>query len=456
MRRALSFFCIIICIAVLMSGCVRNTDRDEPFDTESPNAPGLPGSTDRPGVDDAFTSGVCWTRAADSFSFVETEAAYIGTDHNDCLLRYWDKQSGESGPLCGKPECDHTTAECGAMIFSGNSSLTYYGGKLWWLGRNFDEDHPIPNDQKKRGLWRMDPDGTNREYLGRGLTDFAYGENYASAIAFYMGYIFLLTNRDIVSGGVPSVRYSVFRTAVDDLESYDELFSFSCTEEETVMGSSLWCVENRVIAFYRIAHEREEGYVYSARVYSYDIASGEAELVFDGEDPMFSFYSAAYYNGAYYFAGRATIESENDERPIGIGAVFILDGGSLVKCFDFADEDAISGAKGGVGGYTSATVSGGVARAHYKLDDKDYEVWYKSLETGETLYKGKWELGGLPGYEDGRLSEWLNIGGDGESTVMLVYFLVGDTEYYSFVKYTFDENGMTETLLFSGEYAMSN
>ena len=440
---------IFVMAVIFLAGCVKQPDMIIDPEIGGQTTAGPKNDAD-PSKYDSFDNCDCrWNRSANDYSFVETDNAYIGTAHFDCLLHYWDKQTGESGVLCGKPECDHTTADCGGMIFTNNSSLTYYGGKLWWIGRNFDEEHPLPNDQKKRGLWRMDPDGTNREYLGRALSDFVYGDNYASVISLHRGYVYLLTSRDVVTDGVPSVSYSVFRSALDDLESYEALISFSCAEEGSVISSSLWCVEDSVIAYYRVMREEDGNNLYSGRIYVYDIPLGKTELVFDGEDPSFSFYNASYYNGRYYFAGRKT-ETDADGGTTGIGVVYRLEGGKLVECFDFYDEDAVIGAKGGMGGYTSATISGGFARAHYKFFDKDFEVWYKDLETGETLYKGKWNLENLPGYADGSLAEWQNIGGDGECIVTLICFSVEDGICYSFVKYSFGETGMTETVLFSG------
>ena len=69
-------------------------------------------------------------------SIVETEnACYIlfnsiASGHN--YLYYYDKATGEYGPLCAKPECLHNDSSCNAMIDGRAGTLSYADGRLYY------------------------------------------------------------------------------------------------------------------------------------------------------------------------------------------------------------------------------------------------------------------------------------------------------------------------------------
>ena len=44
-------------------------------------------------------------------------------------IYYYDKASGISGPICGKPDCDHTGMDCDAYIGTGRA-IQYYNNSL--------------------------------------------------------------------------------------------------------------------------------------------------------------------------------------------------------------------------------------------------------------------------------------------------------------------------------------
>lgn len=50
------------------------------------------------------------------------------------MLYYMDKATGISGPLCGKPECDHTNNTCNGYIGDRSChTLSLYDGRIWWV-----------------------------------------------------------------------------------------------------------------------------------------------------------------------------------------------------------------------------------------------------------------------------------------------------------------------------------
>ena len=75
------------------------------------------------------------------------------------LLYYFDKTTGISGPLCGKPECRHNDQDCNAYLTNGGVySLTSYDGRLYWIiswegaGRLYSEAYDGTDRQVVRNL----------------------------------------------------------------------------------------------------------------------------------------------------------------------------------------------------------------------------------------------------------------------------------------------------------------
>ena len=69
------------------------------------------------------------------------------------LLYYIDPENGESGILCGKPDCTHDSEECNACLDSIGDGFTVYRDKIYWLSRSIID----------RKLMCEDIDGTNRQ-----------------------------------------------------------------------------------------------------------------------------------------------------------------------------------------------------------------------------------------------------------------------------------------------------
>ena len=68
-------------------------------------------------------------------------------------IYYIDPETGESGILCGKPDCTHDSYDCGACIDSDGRGLTIYQDKLYWY----------TDSLRDRKLMCEDIDGTNRQ-----------------------------------------------------------------------------------------------------------------------------------------------------------------------------------------------------------------------------------------------------------------------------------------------------
>ena len=132
-------FAFLLCF-VLLSACARQAP---PADT-TPPATSTDGTTI--GVNDNFQ---CLTES--------DSAIYKLVSSRDFIL-YYDKGSGNSGPLCSKPDCDHTGNECDAYV-CGASSLQYYDGSLYFVALD-PNTFPI-----ETWLWKSDSSGKNREKI---------------------------------------------------------------------------------------------------------------------------------------------------------------------------------------------------------------------------------------------------------------------------------------------------
>ena len=83
----------------------------------------------------------------------ESEQAYYLFSTSNNYLHYYDKESGISGILCGKPDCDHSDTSCNAY-FIGSGDLMFYDGYIYSV-------------QQGNTLIRIKPDDTERETVQR-------------------------------------------------------------------------------------------------------------------------------------------------------------------------------------------------------------------------------------------------------------------------------------------------
>ncbi len=128
----------------------------------------------------------------------ESEAAYYLFSDTNPFLHYYDKESGISGILCGKPECNHSDTSCNAYL-AGGSSLMYYDGYIYWV-------------QQGNTLMRIKPDGTEREtvqYLQGGI---------ANSVWLHRGYIYSIQTTSSVVDGVSQNLIQLTQEVLGDAE----------------------------------------------------------------------------------------------------------------------------------------------------------------------------------------------------------------------------------------------
>lgn len=257
----------------------------------------------------------------------ETVYFLVGDVHSsDRLLYVLDVPSGIVTPLCDKPECRHNSGSCNAWL-GFNYSLQLYDGKIW-----FNDGYNV---------YRMDPDGRNRELVTAIDRELFFGETGASGnIFFHRGYIFhAMVGNGVLEGELGSevrvyalptdgqqepevilqknypgkflsmeaqpagdwlyfyLNYRDRRPETDDVGYELEIYRWSLTEHilETVYAapqddailtlSNMWAQDDSVLFFGR-------GVDGTVSVYALDIASGEfaRQMVLGDDDDFYREY----------------------------------------------------------------------------------------------------------------------------------------------------------------------
>lgn len=124
---------------------------------------------------DANTSGV--VQSEDGYYYIGTaprDDMYIKT-----YLCYYDKLSGASGIICGRPECLHQDSDCDAYFPAGAEGLSFYDGKLYWY------------DNFNGGIYCCDPDLRNRKKVVSVNHNDASLEFSNHSSAFHRGYYYI-------------------------------------------------------------------------------------------------------------------------------------------------------------------------------------------------------------------------------------------------------------------------
>ena len=107
------------------------------------------------------------------------------------LIYYYEKASGVSGPLCGKPECRHADTKCNAYV--GNVvAIGSYNGMIYYFGYEYGTGNVIR---------RMAADGTEHETVRTLKQDTFPSSGYARIIQFHRGYMYYTTETTTIVDG---------------------------------------------------------------------------------------------------------------------------------------------------------------------------------------------------------------------------------------------------------------
>ena len=196
---------VIVAIVLLLSGCQNNTPSvTTPTDADDP----IQFAPEKNAQNKYLL--------ADATSFQETDGFFCGTNLLGYYLQYYDKASGISGVLCADPSCAHDSNACGANIGSG-ASLSYYDGKLYWVG-------PEGSELQKRYLWQSDLSGMNRKKIMEIPWDEIRMPYQPQRYVIHQGKLYIMGSADVVDGTQTGKRKSLLSRSLSGDEGYTTVY----------------------------------------------------------------------------------------------------------------------------------------------------------------------------------------------------------------------------------------
>ncbi|MBQ7063289.1 MAG: hypothetical protein IJM90_00140 [Firmicutes bacterium] len=119
-------------------------------------------------------------------------------------IHYCEIESGQTGFLCGKPECDHTDPEsCNAIV----GQTGFLASDNTWL-------YVQVREKDKYYLCRISPDGTIRE----NVTVIPDPNGWNSHMCLYQGNVYLCTSHQEVIDGNPKFTLEFYKQGIDSDE----------------------------------------------------------------------------------------------------------------------------------------------------------------------------------------------------------------------------------------------
>ena len=205
------FISYIIVLLLLLSGCQNNTPGTT---TDSTDANDMLQFDTKKNAQNKYV-------IIDGFNFQETDGFFIGTIFGGDYLQYYDRASGINGVLCADPSCTHDSNECGANIARGSASLSYYDGKLYWVGSEGTE-------LQKRYLWQSDLSGMNRKKIMEIPWDEIIIPYQPQRYVIHQGKLYIRGYANVVDGTQAGIRVSLLSKPLYGDEGfttvYDEVF----------------------------------------------------------------------------------------------------------------------------------------------------------------------------------------------------------------------------------------
>ncbi|MBO4878697.1 MAG: hypothetical protein J5544_00390 [Clostridia bacterium] len=448
------FICATLSVLLILPMlCCAGEKADEASRPDEPGNTAAPGETAGPGGD-AYVPDHSYNPETDfdkrlsrEFSnccFIDYgDVLYWYTDH-DRYIRWCEKSGGEWGVLCARPECEHdggnaqhVNNECGGHIGLQEPYLWIWEDKLYYVWTY------APSETSFGKLYRMDPDGTNRE-LVRELPPILTEEGepfYAGTFYMHRGLIYVSTQREEVVDAEP-----VYRDAV-------AVCSLTGTEFKTIYTPDY--SEHR-FHYINLNFAGDHCYIFDAHgngttISRWNAVTGETELLYDGDEMSWIMYGWITEEGELYAASMGT-ESHGCEK-----VVRLVDG-CWEEVLRFED---------GEKQWTILTVSDGVAIARNfipydpddpagyseRIRDTNIDIWVMTYG-GETLYKGKLPMDWMDETDPGATFEHINLVCGDEGGFMMQFELhyrnasrSNEPIVHALLKYDFTAQGIDCTLL---------
>ena len=252
---------VIVAIVLLLSGCQNNT----------------PGSTSDPANVDSSIQFAPEKNAQNKYlggytNFQEADGFFLGTARVNGYLLYYDKASGISGVLCADPSCAHDGKECGGNM-GGDLSLSYYDGKLYWVGSEGAE-------LQKRYLWQSDLSGMNRKKIMEIPWEDIIMPYQPQRYVIHQGKLYIMGSASVVDGTQTGKRKSLLSIPLTGDEGfttvYDEVLPNAVDNERYIFVDGF-------IYIYMYSFD-EESSAKNLTVTKVDIAKNTSEVVYQEND----------------------------------------------------------------------------------------------------------------------------------------------------------------------------
>ncbi len=354
------------------------------------------------------------------FSFAESDDLYVGTYLLDEYVHYYDKASCVGGVLCGNPACMHKDDTCDGFIGEPNYGMTFYDGKLYWLGQ---DEQSSPLKAAPRGIWRMNPDGTERECLETDSVMSFFSDKQFQSMAFHKGKVYFLVTEDYIDDGVPHSYCCLYDSDLDDFKTYRQLLKQETESSPTV--SAIW-TEEQIYVNCRTVNT--SGGI-SDWLMAYRPETEQTETLLNISESQFDFFDFQVASGEIYYAGAED----------GQAVVYRLMNGRLEQCCTFPD-DGIA--------FETAVLSDDMAVSVGADEKGQYVFWFKNFRD-ETLYRGyaDWEALGIQPN-----TIWLlyRQGGDRNSIIFVVDCFVKGKHVFSFIRFHVSQGELQQELLMQG------
>lgn len=285
----------------------------EPTGTETAKPQGAPLTYEE--VYDPDTDFNNFFGGSPTIRMLETEDAYMFAGGGNYLC-YYDKATGESDVLCGKPECEHDyiakNKSCSGYVgLRTPCEICMYKGQIYFIQEN----------NLKLDLYRMNPDTSGREKL----FTLGYGDDsdesrrlyFPQFMAIHRGKMYGWNSETFVEAGEPMHAWAI---ACWDLETGE----FSVVHEEKSEGMPSLFFFGKYIYFANeertteLTEDYEEILIdETITVRRYDTETGEIATVINKTIGPESFISRTsicvlaedkvYLVGADYTAGQSTV-----------------------------------------------------------------------------------------------------------------------------------------------------
>lgn len=187
------------------------------------------------------------------------------------VIRYLDKATGITGPLCGRPECAHADGDCSAYVTGRVFGLASYDRRLYWVAAD---------GMNRYHVCSAAPDGTDhrteRELDGELVPDRMNDWSFQ----FHRGSVYLSCIKCTVENG--EVHEGVY-IAAWPLDT--DGAGFVILDEET--GALQLSTQLYEDGLYIVdACRTDAGRKSPPRFRWWDIGTGEMEVLFDGQPPF--------------------------------------------------------------------------------------------------------------------------------------------------------------------------